>query len=436
VKKPVPGGFSRCVSLLIVPLVAAEETIGLLQLGSDKKDFFRKSEVAHYEDLAQTLGPALVGQFIHASLRERIKELTCLYSLAQLAERPGVQLAEILQGVASLLPAAWQYPEITVARTVFDGRSYATANFRKCVHKQSAELVVKDRRRGRIEVGYTRRQPELDEGPFLKEERSLIDTIARQIAVLVERRESAEDRGHLQDQLRHADRLATIGQLSAGVAHELNEPLGNILAFAQLARKEPGVPTQVVQDLDKIVKTSLHAREIIKKLMLFARQMPPRKVPVNLNAMVEEGLYFLQARCSKVGVTIERQLAPELPEIVADPSQLDQVLVNLVVNAIQAMRDGGTLRIATCDSGSHVVLAVEDTGIGMDREVLEKIFTPFFTTKDVHEGTGLGLPVVHGIVTSHGGTISVQSTPGRGTRFEISIPVGGAAPGEQGHDAP
>ena len=247
--------------------------------------------------------------------------------------------------------------------------------------------------------------------------------VARQIALVVERREAAEDRSRLQDQLRHADRLATIGQLSAGVAHELNEPLGNILAFAQLAGKEPGVPDQVARDLEKIVTTSLHAREIIKKLMLFARQMPPRKTRVSLNAVIEEGLYFLESRCAKEGVAIERRLATGLPEIVADPSQLNQVLVNLVVNAIQAMREGGTLTIATRRSGSDVVLMVEDTGTGMDHEVLGKIFTPFFTTKDIHEGTGLGLPVVHGIVSSHGGTIGVDSTPGQGTRFEIRLPV-------------
>ncbi len=414
------GGY---LSLAIIPLAAAEETIGLLQLRSKRKDWFRESDIEGYENVAQTAGLALVSQFAHASLRERIKELTCLYSLSQLAERPGVHLGEIFQGVVEILPAAWQYPEITVARLVFDGRVFMTADFDECVHRQSVDLVIKDQRRGAIEVGYTRQMPELDEGPFLKEERSLIGTVARQIALLVERREAAEDRERLQEQLRHADRLATIGQLSAGVAHELNEPLGNILAFAQLARKEPGVPAQVAQDLDKIVATSLHAREVIKKLMLFARQTPPRKTQVNLNSVIEEGLSFLESRCWRKGVAIERHLATKLPEIVADPSQLNQVLVNLVVNAIQAMPEGGRLEIATRAAGGQVVLTVDDTGAGMDQEVLSKIFTPFFTTKDIHEGTGLGLPVVHGIVSSHGGTIGVDSKPGRGTRFEIRLPV-------------
>jgi signal transduction histidine kinase len=405
-KKGGVAGLGPYSSLAVLPLAAAEETIGLLQLRSKEKDRFQEAEI---ESVAQAAGLALQSQLAHASLRERIKELTCLYSLAQLAERPGIRLEQVLQGVVELLPAAWQYPEIAAARVVLDGHAFATTDFEASVDKQSVGLVAKGRPRGSLEVGYTRKKPELDEGPFLEEERRLIDTVARQVAGLIERREAAEDQDRLEEQLRHADRLATIGQLSAGVAHELNEPLGNILAFAQLASKEAGLPAQAARDLDKIVATSLHAREIIKKLMLFARQTPPQKKPVGLNAVVEEALYFLESRCLKQGVSVERRLAPELPEIAADPSQLNQVLVNLAVNALQAMPAGGTLTIAT--------------GVGMDAEVQSRIFTPFFTTKDVNEGTGLGLPVVHGIVTSHEGTIAVRSEPGRGARFEISLPV-------------
>jgi signal transduction histidine kinase len=251
----------------------------------------------------------------------------------------------------------------------------------------------------------------------------LIEAVARHIALIVERQHVAQEKLRLQDQLRHADRLATIGQLAAGVAHELNEPLGNILAFAQLAEKQPGLPSQSREDLGRIVAASLHAREVIKKLMLFARQMPLQKCPVDLNGVIDEGLFFLGSRCTKQGVSLKRRLAKRLPRITADPSQLHQVLTNLVVNALQAMPAGGTLTIATRAAGSHVTWSVADDGIGMDEEVLKKIFIPFFTTKDVHEGTGLGLPVVHGIITSHGGTIRVHSEPGRGTRVEIRLPV-------------
>ena len=425
-EQPKPRKNEEFPSLIAIPLIVAEKTIGLLQFKARGKDFFRAADTGYYENVAQTLGLALISQQMRASLRERVKELTCLYRMARLMERPAIRLEKVLQNIAALLPPAWQYPEVAAARIVLDGECFSTEGFSECVSKQTAPLAIKDQTRGCIEVGYSEEKPEFDEGPFLEEERNLLDIVARQVSSLIERRQAAEDRKRLQVQLRHADRLATIGQLSAGVAHELNEPLGNILAFAQLARKEPDLPRQTARDLDKIVTTSLHAREIIKKLMLFARQMPPRKSRVSLNALVEEGLYFLESRCVKDGVAIQRHLSPRLPDIVADPSQLNQVLVNLVVNAIQAMPGGGVLKISTRELDDRVVLCVEDNGVGMSSHVLKRIFVPFFTTKDIHEGTGLGLPVVHGIVTSHGGTIEVESVPGRGSKFEVRLPLADA----------
>jgi signal transduction histidine kinase len=167
----------------------------------------------------------------------------------------------------------------------------------------------------------------------------------------------------------------------------------------------------------------LYAREVIKKLMVFARQVPPQKAKVNLNAVVEEAFFFLESRCTKGGIEVVRALAPNLQEMTADASQLKQVLVNLVVNAIQAMPNGGQLMVATRAGRSSVTLVVEDTGIGMTEEIREKIFLPFFTTKDVSEGTGLGLSVVHGIVNAHGGSIGVESQYDQGTRFEICLPT-------------
>jgi signal transduction histidine kinase len=413
------------LSLVIIPLIAADETVGLVQLKSEKEDYFEEDEVESYEDVAQAFGLALVNHLAHFTLHERVKELTCLYSLAQLVESPRITLEKILQGIVELLPPAWQYPEIAVGRMILDGWSYVTAGYKRGLQKQSAEIVVDGQFRGIIEVAYVEEKPELDEGPFLREERSLINALARQISLIIQRREADEDKIRLQDQLRHADRLATIGQLAAGVAHELNEPLGNILGFAQLVKKCRGLPERAKADIDKIETASLHAREVIKKLMIFARQMPPQKTQVNLNKVVEEGLYFLESRCAKDGIEVWRVLAPNLPEITADPAQLNQVLVNLVVNASQAMPDGGRLTVRTLARRNHVSLVVEDTGIGMSKEVMEQIFIPFFTTKDVGQGTGLGLPVVHGIVTSHGGIIKVKSQVGRGARFEIQLPLAG-----------
>jgi two-component system NtrC family sensor kinase len=239
--------------------------------------------------------------------------------------------------------------------------------------------------------------------------------------LIIESKQKEEEAKVLQEQLRHADRLATIGNLAAGVAHELNEPLASILGRAQLIEKMDGVPAAVLADNAKIVTASLHAREIISKLRLFARQKSPRKERVNLNHIVRDGLFLVERRCEESGVALVQRLAPELPTIVADPDQLYQVLVNLVVNAVQATASGGRITIETLAADDGVVLAVEDNGCGMDEDVLKQAFTPFFTTKE-SEGTGLGLAVVHGIVTSHGGTIGVESRYGHGSRFEVRLP--------------
>jgi len=375
------GQFS---SLAVIPISVEEENIGLLQLKSKTSDFLSLNDVGFYS---------------------------------------GLTLSEILQGIVELLPPAWLYPDVASARIILEGSSYVTDRFREGDFRQTADIMVEGDKRGIVEVNYSEAKPELDEGPFLLEERRLIDTIARETALIVERKQTEGEKARLQEQLRHADRLATIGQLSAGVAHELNEPIGSILGFAQLIEKNPRLPEQVEQDAVKIMKASLHAREVIKKLMLFARQMPPQKIRVDLNQIIDEGLYFLESRCAKEGIQVERKLAGSLPKIHADSAQMTQVLVNVVVNAIQAMPGGGKLTIQTRASKKAVSLMIRDTGTGMEEKIKKQVFLPFFTTKDIGEGTGLGLAVVHGIVTSHGGSMVVKSELGKGTTFEVILPI-------------
>jgi signal transduction histidine kinase len=412
-------------SVAVLRFMVDERAAGQLLLKSLQGSHFDRRSTEAYEGIAQTIGLAMASRQAQWALRERVKELTCLYGIGRIAQLPRVSLGDALQRIVELLPPAWQFPDIACARIVLDGRVYATPGIQTGSHCQTAELTMNGMVRGVIEVAYLEERVEFAEGPFLPEERSLIDTVAREVALIVERRETEASQATLQAQLRHADRLATIGQLAAGVAHELNEPLGSILGFAQLMQKAPDLPQSAAKDLEKIVKASLHAREVIHKLLVFSRQKPPVKVRVNLNRVVSDGLYFLESRCARAGITLSPVLAPDLPEISADASQLHQVVVNLVVNSIQAMPDGGTLTIETQTGTDWVSLSVQDTGAGMTDEVREKVFTPFFTTKDVDQGTGLGLAVAHGIVTSHGGSVRVESAPGKGARFEIRLPRNG-----------
>ncbi|MBM3791818.1 MAG: hypothetical protein FJW35_15905, partial [Acidobacteria bacterium] len=383
---------------------------------------FLKEERHLLDAIAETLGVTISHQEAQLALRERVKELTCLHGIAKIAQRPGASIEEILAEVVDLLPPGLLYPEIAAARITLEGKNYSTPGFVERPDRLGADITADGKRRGRVEVVYRHPMPEIDEGPFLKEERSLLNEVARQVGLIVERSEAENERDRLQQQLRHADRLATIGQLAAGAAHELNEPLGNILGFAELAGKLPRLPKQAHSDLKKIVEAALHAREIIKKLMIFSRQMPTQMEPLDLNEVVAKGILFLESRLEQESVRLIRDLHESLPRIRGDASQLQQVLVNLVVNALQSMPGGGALTIRTGQDEAEVFLIVEDTGVGMSEDVLKQIFLPFFTTKQVGQGTGLGLSVVHGIVTSHNGTISVASREGRGSRFEIRFP--------------
>ncbi len=410
-------------SLIVAPFFVGKEDFGLLLLKSRRKYVFGRVDAEFFEGVARNAGVAIADRRTYWKLGERVKEMTCLYKIAEVASRPGISSAGIFREIVQLLPPAMQYPDITVGRIEIDGVVYATEEGEEAPYKLSADILVNDEQHGIVEVRYKEAKLDYEPGIFLQEEQSLIDAIGRQISLILENRQAEEDRARLREQLRHADRLATIGQLAAGVAHELNEPLEIILAFAELVREQADAPGQMARDLNKILTASLQAREIVRKLLLFARQVPTLKRSVNLSDITSEAVSFLAPRFNKENVDCVLALAEGMPELTADPSQLHQVVVNLVVNAVQAMPGGGTLTVSTRFDEDNVYLAVEDTGVGMSEDVKKSIFLPFFTTKEVGQGTGLGLPVVHGIVTAHGGSVAVESEPGKGARFEVRLPL-------------
>ncbi|MGA9575451.1 MAG: ATP-binding protein [Lysobacterales bacterium] len=412
---------------------------GVLRLTKPEFDASSPTQVESYEDLAQLLGVAISNRRAKAALMERVKELTCMYRIAHIAAEPNVGLDDMLQKVVELLPVALQYPGLAKARIVLGQHSFCSSGFEAGPHCLSVDLIVLGEVGGRVEVFYT--EPELNtfddlqflmEEPFLAEEQHLMVGVARELNAIIERKHAEEEKLQLREQVRHADRLVTVGQLAAGVAHELNEPLGNILGFAQLAIKSANLTDQTRRDIEKIEKASLYAREIIRKLMFFSRQTPSRKSDVSLQGVVEDSLSLLESRCETAGITVVWGSQPALPLLHGDPSQLQQVVVNLVVNAIQSMPEGGVLTIDIVQETDRQCLIVEDTGSGIAPGDIKNVFLPFFTTKEVGEGTGLGLSVVHGIVSSHGGTVKVESKVGSGTRFEVRFPtsVRGSARGD------
>lgn len=354
-------------------------------------------------------------------LRERVKELNCLYRISKAAWEEKSDVNTLAAKVLGIIPGAMQYPALAETEIRIGSDKFATKGFRSSTTVIKAGLRIDKKKYGSIAIGYragrTKTKPQ-----FLAEEKRLLEAVSRELSLFVKHSFGEEEKQKLQSQLQHIERLAFVGELSAGIAHELNEPLARILGFSQLIRKAGNLSQQQTDDVDRIVKASLYTREIIKKLMIFSRQMPQQITSVNLNDVIASILYFIDVRFHGGNIKLKTRLAGDLPVIKADEVQLSQVLVNLITNSVHAMSNRGNITITTKVKGRFVSLVVKDTGSGMTAEVKQKIFEPFFTTKPVGQGTGLGLSVVKGIIDSHQGRIIVQSTPGVGTRFEILLP--------------
>jgi signal transduction histidine kinase len=229
----------------------------------------------------------------------------------------------------------------------------------------------------------------------------------------------------MEEQLIMTDRLASIGELSSGIAHELNNPLTSVIGFSQLLM-EGEVPEDIKKDLGIVYSEAQRAAAIVKNLLTFARKHAPVKQLSQVNTVIEDVLR-LRAYEQKVNnIEVENRLAPNLPETMIDHFQMQQVFLNIVVNAEFAMQEAhqrGKLIIITESSNGIIRITFTDDGPGISQENLKHIFDPFFTTKDVGKGTGLGLSICHGIVTEHGGKIYARSKEGMGASFIIELPI-------------
>ena len=253
------------------------------------------------------------------------------------------------------------------------------------------------------------------------------------------------DRKRLEEQLRHSQRMESIGRLAGGIAHDFNNILNIISAYSTLLARGQD-PTKVIQSTGAIEKAVQRGAALVRQLLTFARKEEGKFESVDVNGLVREVASMITETFSK-SVQVSLELAPQLPRIKADPSQLHQALLNLSVNARDAMPQGGELTFRTSlvrgeeapllvdrpHEDSYVCITASDTGVGMDPDTRSRIFEPFFTTKGREAGSGLGLSVVYGVVESHDGSIAVDSEPGKGSRFSVYLP---AIPFAEGRERP
>jgi len=520
------------------------------------------SKMTIYRDITGRVRAEKALQKQTHELEQRIKELNCLYSISKIWERPSFSFEEIIQEVVDLLPASWQYPEITCAQVTIDGVEFGTKNFIATQWKLACDIIVYGERVGALEVYYLEEKPASDEGPFLNEERSLINAISEQLGRITEseraegalqesekkfrhlfesnsaimylvdpeslaivdanytaekffgfsrtelvtkklpdisamaedeirkeirnareknrdflvfkhklangemrdveirstlikmkedkvlnfiiahdiddRLRAEEDKKKLEAQLLQAHKFEAIGTLAGGIAHDFNNILWIINGNVELAVAEISTESPARHNLESIEEACRRATDLVSQILSFIPKAEQKRHPLKIGSMVEESLRLLR---SSIPATIEirKTVSAKSDFILADLTQTNQVLMNLYTNATHAMREkGGILEVSLVniviedkeahlnhdlDTGEYVVLSVRDTGHGIKTEDIHRIFDPYFTTKGVGEGTGMGLAAVYGIIRSYGGTISVDSQPGRGTVFYVFLPV-------------
>jgi len=373
-------------------------------------------------------------ELMHA-LGERVKELTCLHGAARVLQEDRSTTADWLEALAALVPPAWQYPAETAVRLTVGDLEFASPGYVRTPWAQRAEFQCGENTPGAIEVVYLSEKPADFEGPFLREERHLIDSLAEMLRSAVERRLTKSALEASEAQFRQSQKMEVVGQLAAGVAHDFNNLLVIVSGYSEIL-----IPTFETDDARKgmvaqIRQAADQAAGLTRQLLAFSRQTVLEPKVVDLNDLVRENEKMLR-RLIGEDIRLTTVLEPVLDSVKVDPGLIGQVIINLALNARDAMPKGGTLTIETrnlrgkdaagragSSPGRQVLLAVTDTGIGMTAETRARVFEPFFTTKEPGKGTGLGLATVYGIVKQSGGVVQVESEPDRGASFQCRFPV-------------
>jgi signal transduction histidine kinase len=265
---------------------------------------------------------------------------------------------------------------------------------------------------------------------YIIKEKDYLTVLPLVIERNLEKYQMAKEKEKLEKQLAQSEKLRALGEMASGVAHDFNNILGVILGHIELLMLHPKDSEEVLKRLAIMKKAALDGAETVRRIQEFARLQPDQEslCPVDINEIVKEALDFTkirwedEAQAKGIIYQIETENLGEVLPIRGNPSELKEVVVNIIINALDAMPRGGTLSFTTSTQGDSVVISISDSGIGMSPEVKNRVFDPFFTTKGV-EGTGLGMSISYGIITRHGGTITIDSKVGKGTTFIIKLPV-------------
>lgn len=359
-------------------------------------------------------------------LNKRNIEITCLYRVNE-SIRSREILSDIFRDVAQLVCPACLYPEVTRARVAFDGEVFVSAPFVETQWQIATDIVVAGRARGKVEVFYLEERPTLDEGPFLKGERDLIEAIASALGETVERREA-------EAKVIQASKLASIGELAAGVGHEINNPVNGIMNCADILIESFEKGSKNCQFAELIRSEAERIAKIVLNLLTFSRQDKDKHSPARLCDIVETVLSLSRKKIARSHVDLCVDVPEDLPRLRCRSEQLQQVVMNLLINALHALDErypdshpdkilAITAKPIEYKNRPFLRLTIEDHGCGIAPAHMERLFDPFFTTKGRDKGTGLGLSVSDAIVKDHGGAISVESEQDKFSEFHVDLPL-------------
>jgi len=421
-----PSLFPRLTQPLhgvaVVPIHRRGERIGAVTIGSERVHTFSALELERVEAIADLLSFALANAELFESMRQAEWRFRTLFRAAPDAVLTVLQTSGRVREANDAVRAVFGLdPHQVIGRALVElvvpddrpaleevlAKAFAGVHARAEVHVQTPGGAT------RVVALAANRLPEADPPSALLVGRDM--TQEREMGL----------------RLMESDRLAAVGELVAGVAHEVNNPLSSISAFAQLLLRDEELTPEHRESIEVIRAETTRASQVVKDLLTFARRSEPRREPLDVNGVVARTLRMRQYQLAEALVRARLELAPELPAVLGDTRQLQQVCLNLVSNAVHAMSTcgGGTLTVRTSEQEDDVVLEVSDTGPGISAGARAHVFEPFFTTKGEGEGTGLGLSVSYGIVKAHGGTIEIAETGPEGTTFRVRLPAASARAG-------
>jgi len=351
-------------------------------------------------------------------LKERIKELTCLYDISKTINKNEPCSDSILKEICEIVKIAWRFSSDSIVELKLNDFYFTTSELPQEAMFQISQIDLFEKESGFMKVLY----PTDGKFYFLDEEQKLLDKVALEISAYIEKNINKEKEKQFQRSVERVDRLSILGEITAGIAHELNTPLGNILGFAELIN-EQNIDKQVSYDISKIINAAIYSREIVKKLMFFSCEMPQNMEMVLIKPIVVEALSLLGPNFKKAQISYK--LIFDNPELKAqiDTIQLTQILFNILLNSIYVAPKNSIITVEVYSDSNDFFIEIADEGTGIPKEIKSKIFEPFFTTKPIGEGSGLGLSVVHGIIKSHKGDIISFDNQSKGTIFQVRLPL-------------